>query len=270
MTAPHRKANGGILFSRKSVVHVQTRVALDAGGNPRPGVHVATYSLQGEPVPYSKEISPEAFRYVDPINSWVKGNSDIHAEDRKRLVVKVWRMGTARVPAPSERPIAYSIAILIVLLSLIVAGLVIALQSFDDKGASAVPGVLLTSTAVNGVTAAGVIFARASKLSSPFAPTGWWFSRNVLSTLAVLALNVALLYSWPQWDEWLAQVSPVVATTLQLTVASVLLVATLAGSFISSFLSVFQWSVVQELQRSSLRARRLADFLQGRTHARKA
>lgn len=252
---------GFLGWFRRKVVHVhvvQNPGAVDQRN------HLARYTVNGQleefpfagprPLAYSSKIKKDVRRHFSALTKW-------------SVVIKVWRQDEVKQSHKCERWIGWLMAALVVIgggfiTVLALADLVFQLQmtSLDSRGQSetAIDIVLLGNIAVGAATTAGIYLTRALRFSEPFETSFGWVAKNLGPLVVVLAFNCALLYGMvPSWE------TPEVKALL----AAAGLIGSVTAAFFTALLSTLRWTAIEELQRQSLRARHIVDWLEKRSRA---
>lgn len=247
---------------RRKVVHVQVvqnHAVIDQRN------HLARYTVNGhleelpfagpKPLGYSSEIKKHVRGHFSPLKKWF-------------VVIKVWRQDEVKQSHKRERWIGWVMASSVVMgggiiTVLALSNLVLQLQmsSVDDSGTqseTAIQVVLLGNIAVSAATAAGIYLIRALRFSEPFDTSFGWVAKNLGPVVVVLAFNGALLYGFvPNWE----------TPELKALLTAAGLIGSVTAAFFAAVLSTLRWTAIEELQRKSLRARHIADWLEKRTRA---
>ncbi|WP_461169887.1 hypothetical protein [Arthrobacter sp. Z1-15] len=255
--------------------HLQKRpvVHVDVSRNPitnDPKTHIATYSFPGSPPIPPFSFTPTSFNYSKDIVKDVKRNLPPgHRIDENRLQVKVWR---SRGALSSPRREKFVVAGLLLLLLLEVAALTGVAIWFnwtvkDEDSSSAAIATLLLSVAVNGATAAGILFARASPSGQPFETGKTWVWRTLFPILLLLIINLFVLTVYLGWMdllpiqfEWLKHK----VEGIQIVLGTVVVIWTVLAAAGSGAIAMARWTAVEEIQRRFPAVRSVVDDIQRR------
>ena len=245
------------LFRKKQVVHVSVKK-----GPVGDKTHVAEYKFSSGPTLHTFTFVPRSFRYSNGLAQDVRAN--LAGAGDVRVQVKVWRNDETRRSPNLENVITWAITIVMLAFVLVLAGLAAATWFASDDLAAMTPVALLTSTAVNGATVAGILLVRISRWGQPFETSKYWPVYTLLPILVVLLINaLALMWfagwpvSLPDLPLWVEQVKPFFA--------AIGIILTVIAALISGVRSMVHWTILQEVQRQFPAARRLVDSVQGRT-----
>lgn len=244
------------MFGKRTVVHVDTVAGVS------PGQHLAKYTIGT--IQRAEPFVPGPFLYSLQVKRIVSDDANLTAKQRKRLVVAVHRGPGAREGFRAESKWGLVLALALALVSCATVCAAIHLQQMEEKAAVAVPALLLVSTAVNAATMAGVVFFRALKRSVAIEPTRKWIWRE-FGTVAILTLtNGAVIIFWPLIYTWLNGFLPAwkfVADAIEVAIAALSLLGSLAGAFANGVKATWGWTLVQELQQQIPEVRPVVDLI---------
>lgn len=238
--------------------------------------HLAKFTVRG--IPDSEILfPPSTLSYRKPIDDGVKlalrqklRNSSPKVQLQTRMSnlltsVKIWPDRKTSGVHRKRRiflPTALAVALVLVSLGAALASYAATLVEGGDAPDSS--GTILLSIAIQGATAAGATAMRAHKVARRFEPSNGLAALRGLKFIVPLAFSVFVL-----WEGSAAAIANGLGwkagtVFLDRALPAVVIFGTFLGALITGARSMYNWAIVEELQRRSPSARRAVDAMTAR------